>query len=80
MRRGKKRRREGREGGFGQQSTCLESRVLWVRVPPEAAHLSVKMTSSGELRCVALRLLTHVQCTMYTYMFNAEFEFTCLSG
>ena len=33
---------------------CLECRVSWVRVPPEAAHFFGKVTALGVLRCFAL--------------------------
>ena len=32
----------------------IECRMLWVRVPPEAAHFSLKMTVLVELHCVVL--------------------------
>ena len=36
---------------------CLEHRVLWVPVPPEAAHFSLKMTVLGEPHCIVLYCL-----------------------
>lgn len=39
-----------------QVSTCTLCRMSWVRVPPEVAYFSLKMTILGELQCVALPL------------------------
>ena len=36
------------------KSIRLEHGRLWVRIPPEAAHFSLKMTTLSVLRCVVL--------------------------
>ena len=33
---------------------CLECKISWVQVPPEAVYFSLKMTVLGELHCVVL--------------------------
>ena len=40
------------------KSICLERRVSWVRIPPEEALFSLKMTTLGELCCVVLLCLS----------------------
>ena len=44
------------------QSTHLEGTVVWVRVPPEAAHFSLekRIVSSVVLYCVALFVVSYV--------------------
>ena len=38
----------------GRPSAYIVDRMSQVRVPPEAAHFSLKMTVLGELHCVVL--------------------------
>ena len=52
------------------QHCMIESRELWVRVPPEAADFSMKKSSSGVIVLCCIIVKVCLSCTSYIHVCN----------